>query len=304
LADRIVTIGSGKTYSTIALALAGEADFQAGEDNIVFTIDNGAYASLLVTSALGFTTTATHRLVFKPASGNHGFARSSGVRIVSTGGYEFNILEKRHCDIYDMAFSMTGANSDGLLIFPQCRVINCFAYDCNRRAFGLMTGSSPQSNTAFINCVAVNYTTGFYSDNTWSNMYLYNCDALNGTTGASSTGEPVVAKNCYAGGNSTADLSGGAITVTNCRTSDGTRSTTVLSVANCYFTNSTDGSEDVHIASNSGLIDLGGDLSSDASYPFNYDGLNATRSGTWDIGAIEYIASVTGNTYYYQQQQM
>jgi hypothetical protein len=64
-------------------------------------------------------------------------------------------------------------------------------------------------------------------------------------------------------------------------------------VENCYFTNSGDGTEDIHIASNSGLIDIGTDLSADATFPFNYDGDGNTRTGTWDIGAIEYIAPVT-----------
>ena len=43
MADRTVTVGSGKDYSTIVLAVAGQIAIQAGDDNLVFLIDSGSY---------------------------------------------------------------------------------------------------------------------------------------------------------------------------------------------------------------------------------------------------------------------
>lgn len=58
------------------------------------------------------------------------------------------------------------------------------------------------------------------------------------------------------------------------------------------FISETGGSEDLHITSGDTVAkDAGTDLSADAQYAFSTDIDGSTRSGTWDIGADEYISA-------------
>ena len=58
------------------------------------------------------------------------------------------------------------------------------------------------------------------------------------------------------------------------------------------FVSETGGSEDLHITSGDTVAkDAGTDLSGDAQYAFSTDIDGSTRSGTWDIGADEYISA-------------
>jgi hypothetical protein len=80
--------------------------------------------------------------------------------------------------------------------------------------------------------------------------------------------------------------------MTTCASSDATGSAGLQNIAanTTNFTNVTAGSEDFHLPAGSALIDVGTDTSGDAA-PLNFtddiDGV--TRTGTWDIGADEYV---------------
>lgn len=302
MADRTVTVGaSGKMYTTPALAVAGEADFQTGEDNIVFIIDAGQYGDFGISSSSVFTTSASHKLKFQCATGvSHSLARSTGVRIVSGNNYMSCIeIYKPYCVIDGIGVSNSMPNeARGITMRSganNCEIKNCLAYDCNSDGYYLAYGVQ---NNKSINCVSENCNSGFYnySGNT---AYYYNCEAINCNTYGFFTPSwtTSIIKNSYAGGSTTADFYGEAnstTTMTTCRSSDGTLSTSTVSLANCGFTSYTDGSEDVHISSSSSLRDIGTDLSSDSVYAFSTDILGNTRSGSWDIGAVEYIAASGG----------
>lgn len=58
--------------------------------------------------------------------------------------------------------------------------------------------------------------------------------------------------------------------------------------ASNLFVNVTAGSEDLHLKAGASAIDAGTDLGS----PYNVDIDGTTRSGTWDIGADEYVSAV------------
>jgi len=58
------------------------------------------------------------------------------------------------------------------------------------------------------------------------------------------------------------------------------------------------GIDDFHLKSGSVLIDAGADLSSDGYLNFSDDIDGDNRSGTWDIGADEYVAPTLKNIYY------
>lgn len=113
-----------------------------------------------------------------------------------------------------------------------------------------------------------------------------------GISGSSAQGN-ITCVNCYAR-SSTGSAYSQIDTLTTSASSDTTGSAGLQNIAysissGAYFTNVTAGSEDFHIGSNSALKDVGTDLS--AAFTDDIDG--ATRSGTWDIGADEFVAAAT-----------
>ncbi len=131
------------------------------------------------------------------------------------------------------------------------------------------TWSNPTGNQ-ILNCVCI----------TKANSY-----GLNGGTGSYA----ITIKNTYAYSNgANADFAGTA-NYTTCASSDGSASTATVAYSTssgAYFTNVSDGSEDFHIGTSSSLKDAGTDLSA----TFTDDINGNTRSGTWDIGADEYVS--------------
>ena len=107
MADRTVTVGaSGKMYTTPALAVAGETDFQSGEDNIVFVVDAGSYGRFDIASGK-FTTSSSHKVKFQCATGvSHSLARATGVRIInSTDWHTCSGSSVEYTEFYGFAFS-------------------------------------------------------------------------------------------------------------------------------------------------------------------------------------------------------
>jgi hypothetical protein len=295
MADRIVLVGPDRTYTTPALAIAGESDFQAGEDNIIFEIDAGVYSSAL--SISGFTTSADHRLIFRCASGDHhGFVRGAGVRIVGVANWStMVVIDIAYVELDGLSISNTGAGTTYSVYVgkPSNNFIlkSCFIYGSSR---GIQTISS-SSNFLAINSAVVSCAYGMYLRS--EPGYVYNCVVLNCTTNGiiDATWQALYLKNCYAGGNGVDyNKANGSAYITTCFSSDGTHNTGVISIANCSFTNSTAGSEDVSIGSDSDLIDVGTDLSGDSTYPFDTDGYGNSRGEDWDVGVMEYVPASGG----------
>lgn len=152
------------------------------------------------------------------------------------------------------------------------------------------------------NCVIVGAGSaspyGVYAD-LWDtgSLVIENCTIANFNVGIRLQARvTAIIKNTYSGGCATSDYTKDASatwTFTTCASSDSTsRSGVTASVAystssGAYFTNVTSGSEDLHIGASSSLVNAGTDLSS--TFTKDIDGV--TRSGTWDIGADEYVAA-------------
>ena len=297
MSDRIVTIGStGKDYTSIVLALAGEADFQAGEDNIIFEIDAGVYSSPIAVDT-GFTTSSAHRVIFRNATGAfHNYTRGEGVRVIGAADWGtligttiqyvdfIGIAARNTSTVIAHTFDINAAN---------CRWINCFSYD--RTSTTDSVGFFGRNgNPIAVNCAAVNCGVGFQNINS-DKARWYNCIALNCSTYGfyDDTWGSAYWTNCYSGGSGTADYYKPHSTpdITTSFSEDETLSTSTITIANCGFTNSTAGSEDVSISSSSDFIDVGTDLSGDSTYPFDTDGFGTDRDANWDIGVMEYVAS-------------
>jgi hypothetical protein len=130
-------------------------------------------------------------------------------------------------------------------------------------------------------------------------LYVYSntCIMAAGASGAgiSSISSTVHSKNNLVTGSGTCfNQPSGTLTNTNCASSDATADDFGGSGnrVSQTFTFVDAGSFDYHLAvGDAGAKDFGTDLSGDANLPFSDDIDGVTRSGTWDIGADEYVAA-------------
>lgn len=137
---------------------------------------------------------------------------------------------------------------------------------------GFIKGSGSTVDYAVYNCFAYNCGVGFRSQT--NDLLAKNCGAVSCDDGWSGT--------LLAGStNNASDLSADA-TGTNAR--------------NSVTPSFTSAGSNFHLQSgDTAWKDQGSDLSADARLPFSTDGDGETRSGTWDIGPDEYVA--TGTTF-------
>ena len=142
------------------------------------------------------------------------------------------------------------------------------------------------------NCVIYDFGTGIQDwygvTSVIDNTVIFNCG-----TGAWRNAGTMTLRNCYVG-NCTTEYTG-TMTRTTCAHSSSTSysgSTAEVAFSTANFINVTADSYDMHLTSGSALRDAGTDLSA----TFNTDIDGETRTGTWDIGADEYVAA--GGTVY------
>lgn len=299
MADRTVSImSSGGDYTSLSAAIAGEDDFDTGEDNIVFQYDEEFEDTNAVTVS-GFTTSADHRVIIQvDPDYMHDGTRESGARlVVDITCLDINI---DYCTVRNLALSASTFGYGIILDASNinCIIENCLLYDCTDYSISVNGATS----TIIVNCLIYGSDShGMRVVNYTGINYIYNCTVLNaGGYGIYALGTASkLIKNCYAGGCDSGGYSLSNATLTTCASSDGSASTTEIELADCDFTSYSSGSEDAHIGSSSDLIGEGTDLSGDGTYPFSADFEGDTRS-TWDIGADEYVS---GNGYYYMRNQ-
>jgi hypothetical protein len=131
---------------------------------------------------------------------------------------------------------------------------------------------------------------GFDFRNTSISVYAYNNTVYGFTKGLSTQGTTVYSKNNISYNNAYDYEGTFQATSTNNLSKDATAPAlnTYYRNKTLAFTNTTSGSEDFHLVSgDTDAIDKGADLS--GTFTTDIDG--ATRSGTWDIGADEYVAA-------------
>ena len=301
MADRIVTISaSGGDYTTFALAIAGESDFQAGEDNIIFRYAGSVVDSNNITIS-GFTTTASHRVIIEvPVAHRHTLTINSGARVVCDAGWNYSLrISIPYVTINGLSIRNNSSNCRGVYInAANCILSNCLiANASSTQTEQNSVYCDNANNTVIVNCAIYGLYHGIYAYYTGTNVYVYDTTILNsGVYGICCDGwVNLTAKNCYAGSSGTYDYyksSGSSLALTTCRSEDGSQSTSTVTLANCTFGSYTVGSEDVKIGSGSSLRSIGTDLSADSVYPVSTDALGNSRSSTPCIGAHEYASSI------------
>jgi hypothetical protein len=290
---------SGGDYVSIAAALTA---IKAGGDNIagnsiVLNVD-AFEQTASVSIGTGWSVDA---LTIQNSTNNrHTGTRNTGARIKasvsSSGIITINATTIPIINIIGISvWNTDGSAGSGIYLTTltssvTINIVDCFISDCTASGIYSLSNASHTNiiNTTIVKC---NYGIRFSSGATIG--YVYNATIINCTTNGlrmnADAGTSCIGKNIYSGNNSVDYYLGtGTLTLTTCRSSDGTQSTTIVSIANCHFTNSTAGSEDIHIDSSSSLRQIGTDLHADSIYPFALDFEDTARpngASQWDIGA-------------------
>jgi hypothetical protein len=152
-------------------------------------------------------------------------------------------------------------------------VINSVSIDSPGIAFTNYVTHSQLHNVYYYNCTAINPATYGFDEGGTGSVYAYNSVVFGAGTSDYN--------------NSTSSGDYNACSDTSC--SSYTNNIQSLTMADELE----DGANgDVHLLSTSNLIDEGNDYSSTTGISYDID--LVTRSGTWDIGADEFISTVTG----------
>ena len=293
--DEIITVNIGGTWSSADTTYFMMHYVTTGPSNYIqFNCNSparhaGVYSTskyrLSIANGVALTFSAANHvrfngLIIEVSSGNGNYQNPIEFSSMSAGArIDFvNCIIKGHGADYVSSF-LGGVDFGGTV-----NVINCILY-------GLSTVNSG--------------TTGI--KNSGATLNVYSTVMIGGMVGFNHNSGTSVFKNVYIGGTGYQDFwtsaENGTFDKTNCASEDltGDDAGGVTSATNCItgvacsvatFTNVTGGSEDFHIVSGSGLRDVGVTTSAEGA-PFNFttDIDGDTRSGTWDIGADEYVAS-------------
>lgn len=327
------TSGSDAAYAGLQAAITAQsADLVTAGDSLVIicggsTADTGAIANGATPEFPGMTTSATNDITIQAADNHNGEWNDSIYRL-DTDGYRatFNIPADQFVTIIGLQINNSrdtsgGAKGDvvrvrgsgaGAATLDRCllrhtgtniasgsgkgvatqdltgdcvvNVRNCIAYDCLTAGFQLRVVDTSGGGAIHVaNCTAVNCVTGFNVNARSSSGgvgSLRNCIAQDCTTDFSVGGGGFPAT--YTGTN---NLSKDA-TATNVDSDSG-----ASSIVSTTLTFRDAAAYDYHLAaSDTAAIDAGVDLS--ATFTDDVDGV--TRTGTWDIGADQFVAATGG----------
>jgi hypothetical protein len=196
-----------------------------------------------------------------------------------SGGYASKWVKISNCIV-----TKTGTNTDtrGILVSLQdapavSYVWNCISYD-----------------NANASCVGINITTASTA------VYLYNNTVQNCTTGISTSSGSAIAVNTLISGCTAAGSGTWAAGTDYNATNLSSMGYTVTGGGNAHdrlsqtFTFVNEAGDDFHLgATDAGARDYGASDPGSGLFSDDIDGV--TRSGSWDIGADEYVAAAAGN---------
>jgi hypothetical protein len=317
--------GATDYYASLSAALSGHANKNLTTDNGTGTpgplhveISWTGEDTTGPVEPSGYTTDATNRLyIYTTTAARHaGKYSTSKYRLaLSNAAKVFEATVNTTVTLDGLQFVLAAADRTCVMVrfYSNSIMANCIVKGANNNSFactGVIFSGASKTHYLF-NTVVYNIGTnsGSYAINcaadSGSTTYLYHCNAhINASTSPynirNAAAGTVVAKNCYAGGNTGYDYNG-TITKTTCASSDTTGSAGVQSIAvnTTNFTNVTanGADEDYRLpGTGSALYDTGTDITADGA-PFTTwagtDVAGTTRT-RWDIGFHEYYTD-TGN---------
>lgn len=172
---------------------------------------------------------------------------------------------------------------------------NCLIADSAGNGAYCGGGTMRLINTAIIGSTFENVVAE--NNNGTAIVELINCTAVDSAAGDAGVlarfGGSGTAINTYSGGNAaTADFSG-LSSLTNCRSEDGSQSTTTAAFTTSNFTVVTAGSENLKLPSGSALIDVGVGPGSNGSVPTtDFEG-DARSGATTDVGFDQFTSGAS-----------
>lgn len=318
MADTIKTIKSaGGDYSSFAAWEAGQQKSITSGDREIAECYAFEDATASAESFGGWTVPAGAEIIVRtPLAERHTYTRGTGYRLVGSSAFwVLSVSGIYGVTIDGIAIRGTHTSTGGggetvrCITAQNIRFLNCFIESELPDGATLRINVSDGANLDIVvansvliknNAAATVPAVQIGGEVTISNSVLVsmaNASALH-TINVANNAHRV--KNCYlhrATGTDVYTSDYGSATFTTCQHSTaqsitGSTGSTAYSTAN--FTSVTAGSEDHHPVSGSALIDAGTDLSADGDYAFSTDGEGTTRSGTWEIGPLEYDAGGGG----------
>jgi len=306
MVDTVKTIkSSGGDYSSLSAWEAGQQKvISAGNTEQAECYNFQDTTGIIID---GWTTVATGYIrIYTPSTERHTGTRGTGYRLVVSGaGVDAINNAEEYVRLEGLELKASGSGASGFdhsgsisATVSDQRIESCLVYECAAAGVWMGDGIVKVSNCIIVGNTGDGITCDF--GNTGGTFYLYNNTLCANTAyGINRTNSTVNAKNNYCGGNTTADYTGAFNTKTKCASSDTSGTASYQSIAystsaGAYFTSVTAGSQNLHIGLSSALKDVADDLSGDASYPITVDIDGTTRSGSWDIGADEYVSAAVG----------
>jgi hypothetical protein len=298
MADKPVTVnpGGGATYSSLNAAFSGEdgAEFDAYTGILYINCSGATDDTTLADTGAGFgSPSATHyiHVVGDSASASLDTSKylitansSSAVAVIRN-----RINYTRFSNLQVFATYTTSENNRCLYSNSEDPITlkNCiFKGNTGSESRGVEIGGG---SSTIINCVFYDFANRAFYNESAGSANLYNLTIANCGVGIYRYAGTVTVKNCLFA-DCTTDASG-TITDTYCATTNNnTKGLSSGGTGNRFSqTFSFVGAADFHLASNdAGALGYGTDLSG-SGVTTDIDG--ETRSGTWDIGADEYVAS-------------
>lgn len=320
----IITVGpTGRDYTSLTAAEAGqqavESDFAVIGENVEFVCDGFIDSASAGISFAGWSNaSSTQHIIVRPASG-----AEAGMPWRTTGAYTIPggasacisvsdgmpRFENFQLDVVAFGFSFqhygisSGAyfEADGMLV----RYVGNASNDALARAFNSAFGGYRARN-----CVALDFDgsgggsdrVAFQNGANTGNRVIYNCTAINCLIGVmeNATGADVLVKNTLV---DSRGLSGAVAFGTtyaagsDYNASDDATAPGANSRQSQTFTFVDASGGDFHLAStDAGARTYGTDLSADGTWPFASDFDGQARTGSWDIGADQYVAGGGGTT--------
>ncbi len=290
------TVGPGKDYASLALALAGEARNLVTADEICELVLY-AFEDTTPVGIGGYTTDATRFISIRvnPADRHDGTRSPSAYRLHTNVDFSeaFNV-GANYTRIQGLQVTNDPSNGTGILVAAtNVRIIDTLVYDTGGNGIaGAVSHSVVMNNVAVMNCGGFGIGRVGALDGA---QVCINCTSVSnggvGFRGYTPFGNTSTFKNCYAGGNTGADFDNtDGITVVTCFSEDGSSGTTTAAYSinsGARFFNVTNGSEDVHHTGSSTLRHVGTDLGADPNWihpdgQVDIDG--EARDPDWDIG--------------------
>jgi len=176
----------------------------------------------------------------------------------------------------------TLASAGGNTVFRNCLITHSFS------------DGAGAGNQIFVNCI---FLSGSYIDHTGvgSSVYIYNCTFIGGRFICRANTTNFCTNFLIDHTDAFLVYAGATLVATNCSLKENKSSdwTTDGGGNRINQTFTFVGDPDFHLDSgDAGALDYGTSLVADGVYPFSDDIDGETRTGTWDIGADEYVSAV------------